>query len=200
MPVWLKITLLVLVAAQVAYAYVRPRLRSGARRQLEKNKPTAIAALRSGELETIAGVVAARGAMLTSPVGGKACIGFWTSVDHKPSHGAGEVWLPVARREACGPFTVTDASGTVVVEGSLRLELDPADSAWANLPSAVYSFLEQQGLSDTAFLGDNPVRFQEAVLKPGDRVRVRGRLSVTGSIRGSSTDPVEIIDDEEPLV
>jgi hypothetical protein len=198
MPLWLKVILVVFVTGQGAYVYLRPRLQSRARRRLQNSKATAIGALRPGESACIAGVVAARDATLTSPVGRKACIGFWTTIDQKPSHGAGEVWVPMARREACGAFTVTDEAGTAVVEGPFRLDLDPDDSAWPNLPPAAYSFLEQeQGASAAGVGGDHPLRFQEAVLVPGDRVKVFGRASARDRIRGSSDDPIVVVDDDE---
>jgi hypothetical protein len=202
MPAWLKIVLAVLVVAPGFQKYVLgPLLRRRSRRLLKSSKPIAIAALRPAELATIAGVVAARDAMLTSPVGRQACIGFRTSIDYRPSHGAGEVWLPAALREACGSFSVTDDSGTATVEGPLRLELDIDDGAWANLPATAYAFLEETaGPSALANVGDHPLRFQEALLKPGDRVIVVGRAtSQPGQIRGSSDEPV-VVADVEPAM
>lgn len=195
MPVWLTISLLVLVTAQMVYAYVSPRMRSGVRREIERHKPIAIATLRRGERARITGVVAARDALLTSPVGRKACIGFRTSVDSKPSQGAGEIWGPVTRREACGSFTVKDDTGTAIVEGPFRFDVDPDDSAWASFPPTLYTFLEEQGASGA--VGDNPMRFQEALLVPGDRVSVLGHVAAVDRIRGSSDEPVLVVDEED---
>jgi hypothetical protein len=205
MPVWLKVILVVLASALAAapgfYTYIiRPRLRSPSRRRLERSKTVAIATLQSGQLARITGVVAAREPTLTSPVGRQACIGFRTSIDQKPSNSAGDVWLTVARREACGSFSITDDSGTSTVEGPFRFELDTDDSAWANLPATAYAFLEEQsGPAALKSIGDLPLRFTEALLKPGDRVSLLGRsTSEANDIRGSSEEPVVIVDAEEP--
>jgi hypothetical protein len=215
-PLWLKIIAIVFVAAPGFYHYVvAPRLRSRSRRLLDRTRTTAIAALREGELAKIAGVVAAREALVTSPVGEHPCIGFRLSIDQRPSKGAGEIWIPVVVRTACGSFSVTDDTGTVVVEGPFRIDLDPDDSAWANLPPAVFSLLEEAaGPSALKSIGDEQTRFQEALLKPGDRIRVLGRptLEIDPAGRGSSRDPprlnhirgtgeepVVIADEEDPI-
>jgi len=205
MPLLLKIVLIVVcVAAPAFFQYVvAPRLRNRPRLLLGRRKSTAIAALKDGEQAKITGVVAAREALLTSPVGGHACIGYQTSIDQKPSGGAGEVWLPAVGRTACGSFSVTDVSGTAVVDGPFRLELDVDDGAWSDLPPTVFSLLEEVGgPSALRSVRDGQTRFQEALLKPGDRVSVLGRATMDldpglKQIRGTAEEPVVIIDEDD---
>ena len=206
----------VFAAAPGFYWYVlRSRLRDRPRRLLRRRKSTAIAALKEGEEAKITGVVAAREDLLRSPIGGHACIGFQTSIDHRPSGSAGEVWLSIWGRTACSSFSVTDETGTAVVEGPFSLELDVDDGAWSDMPPAVFQLLEEayaQYFLRTS--GDARMRFQEALLKSGDRVSVLGHTTIKldpaarGSYReppmlphigGTAIEPVRIIDEDEPV-
>ena len=162
----------------------------------------------------VTGVVENRGTLMASPVGGHPCIGFSLVIQAK----AAAQWEELVRREECRSFTLTDETGTVVIDGPFRLALDVDDGAWVNLPSSVYTLLEEAlgKRRAWAYAGrDSVLRFQEALLKPGDRISVHGRPTMEldpagrGSyrdppmrdhIRGSDEDPVTVADAEEPAV
>jgi len=187
------------------------------RRALHREKTTAIAAL--GGITTtsiaalhpdapakVAGVVAARDHLVRSPISGDACIGFRVIVE--TSLGI------LAKREACGAFTLTDDTGTAGIDGPFQIALDPDDGGWAHLPPAVFALLqEEMGRDAWSVIGsEREVRFQEALLKPGDRIAVLGRATLEvdpagrGSyreapmlvhFRGTDHQPVVIVDETE---
>jgi hypothetical protein len=209
------VILAVVMGAPGFYFYVvMPRLRSPERRLLDRTKPTRIAALEEGKLARITGVVAPREGLLRSPVGGHPCIGYSMEIATKASSSAGEPWLPLLARRDCKAFSLTDDSGTAVVEGPFEFELDPDDGAWTNLPPQVYAMLDEAKVSLTQFRGDRDFRFQEALLKAGDRINVLGRAtlqvdSATSSlrtpprlyhVRGTADDPVVLADEADPAL
>jgi hypothetical protein len=167
------------------------------RREIDRREPTAIAALQEGEPAKIQGAVAAREPLLTSPVSGRACVGYRISIRKGQTL--------VVRREEWPPFLVADDTGTAAVEGPFSILLDPDDGAWANLPASVYTLLEEANVPL-----DKEFRFQETLLEPGDRVSVVGRPSLEidpagrGSfrapprlyvLRGSEAEPIAVIDE-----
>jgi len=109
---------------------------------------------------------------------------------------------------------LTDDSGTAIVEGPFEFELDPDDGAWANLPPEVYAILDEAKVSLTELGSDRQFRFQEALLKAGDRISVLGRPTLevdpgTGSrrtpprlfhIRAMDDDPVVLADEPDPPI
>jgi len=186
-----------------------PAARGHSRRAVAQLESTAVAALREGGPAKIRGVVSAREPLSTSPVSGRACVGYRITI-HQRSEGApAENGVLVVRREAWPSFLLTDDTGTAVVEGPFSILLDADDSAWASLPPSVYALLEEAKVPlEKEFL------FRETLLAPGDRVAVVGRPSLEidpagrGSsrepprlyvLRGSDEDPVAVIDDEEPV-
>ncbi|HEY7376803.1 MAG TPA: hypothetical protein VIF57_31890 [Polyangia bacterium] len=179
------------------------------RRAVEQRERTAIAALEEGGVAKVRGVVGAREPLSTSPVSGRACVGYRITIHQRPEGAPAENGVLVVRREAWPSFLVTDETGTAAVEGPFSILLDPDDSAWTSLPPSVYALLEEAKVPlEKEFL------FRETLLAPGDRVAVVGCPSLEidpagrGSfrdpprlyvLRGSEADPVAVIDDEEPV-
>jgi hypothetical protein len=191
-------------------------------RLLGRMKTTAIAALKPDERAKITGVVAARDELLTAPISGQPCIAFQVVIEGREpflvfsgappvtSEGLHE-WV---RREACGAFTLTDDTGTAVIEGPCLLALEPDDAAYTDLPPSVFALLQDEvgPTKASKYARGSAMRFREAVLKPGDRVSVLGRARMEldpagrGSYReapmlnhitGTTKEPVTIIDVEE---
>jgi hypothetical protein len=185
-----------------------PVVHGPSRREIEKQERVAIAALREAEPVRIRGVAAAREPLVTSPVSGRACIGYRITI-HKGPEGSTVHGVLAVKREHWPSFLVEDDTGKAAVQGPFSILLDPDDGAWANLPASVYALLEEANVPL-----DKEFRFQETLLEPGDRVSVVGRPSLEidaagrGSfrepprlfvLRGSEADPVVVIDDEEPV-
>ena len=99
-------------------------------------KTTAIAALKLDQPAKITGVVSPRAELLTSPISGHPCIGFKVVIEERDSGGT---WRTVFKTAACAAFTVTDETGTAVVEGPVVIGLDPADGAWKTCRGACSS-------------------------------------------------------------
>jgi hypothetical protein len=171
-----------LTVAFIAYRRWDARRRRGAaRRKVEEAEPAAIASLPQGAPTRIIGVVAPRDAMLTSPIERQACIGYHTVIEQ----GEGE-WRPILTAAVCGAFLVTDESGTVSVEGPIVIALDPDDGAWRFLPATWFDREFDDSASKLSpalwpralFSEAQQIRYQEAVLRPGDRVSVLGRATL----------------------
>jgi hypothetical protein len=186
-----------------------PRVRGPSRREIERRERTAIAALREGEPAKVQGVVAAREALMTSPISGRTCVGYRITIHQGREASTAEHGVLVVRREAWPSFLVSDDTGSAVADGPFSILLAPYDSAWANLPTSVYALLEEAGVPL-----DKEFQFQETLLEPGDHVSVVGRPSLEIDpagrsslrepprlyvLRGSDEEPVAVIDDEEPM-
>ena len=189
----------------------RRRRRKAARRPIERRATTTIAGLREGEQTKIRGVVAAREALLTSPIGGRTCIGYRAIIDDV-THDPAFVWTPLVSREAWPSFLVEDETGTVAVQGAVEILVDPSDSG-ENLPSRVYDLLAEDKVRMKDLWRARRFWFRETLLKVGDRVSVVGRPTLEidpagqGSfrepprlyvMRGTRDEPVVVIDDDEP--
>ena len=201
---------LILVALASVLAYQRWAAASQRRalhRTLEGGSPAAIEALPQGELTRITGVVAPRDALLTSPIGRQACIGYSSVIEKM--HVA---WQPILKAAACRAFIVTDDSGTAVVEGPVAFAEDLDEGAWMGLPTSVFrqdlggtwgslraSVFKRMGFKPVGEDGpresvwgwSEDLRCQEVLLKPGDRVSVLGRatMQVDPAERASFRDP-----------
>jgi hypothetical protein len=187
-----------------------PAVHGPSRREIERQETTVIAALRDGERAKVQGVVGAREPLLTSPISGRACIGYRVVIE-RLAHGS----PPVVRREAWTSFLVTDDTGTAAAHGPFSILLDPDDGAWAALPPNVYALLEEAGVPvSDMFSRKEEFRFKETLLEPGDRVTVVGLPSLEidqhgrGSfrspprlfvLRGSDEEPVAVTEDEETI-
>jgi hypothetical protein len=195
----------------------RERQRVKQKRALEARPTTAIAGLREGEPAKIRGVVTAREPLLTSPVGERACVGY--RVEIVEGRYDGNDAARVVHREIWPSFLVTDETGTAAVEGPVNVRVDPADG-WSDrlpadiLPPSALALLKDDGVAFKDLLGFAwTFRYQETLLKVGDRVTVVGRpfievdsagrgfmrepprLSV---MRGTQWEPVIVSDDDEP--
>jgi hypothetical protein len=189
-------------------------------RALRRMQTTAIAALKPDQPAKVTGVISPRDDLVKSPIGGLPCIGFQVVIEgaepfsfaHYPETPEGRHVL--FEREACGVFTLTDDTGTVVVDGPYRLGLGPYDGAWADPTPSVFALLQEKPVPDA--LADWPswrrLRYQEAVLKPGDRVSVLGQPSmevdraavasyrdppILTHIKGTQDEPVLVIDEKD---
>jgi hypothetical protein len=184
-----------------------PRVHGPSRRAIAERETAAVAALTEGGAAKIRGVASAREPLLTSPVSGRACIGYRITIER-----AGHAGSPVVRREAWPSFFVADDTGRAAVEGPFSILLDADSGGWADLPPAVYALLEEAKVPVTGrFGGVEEFQFHETLLEEGDRVAVLGRPSLRidpagqGTSRepprlyvlqGSEDDPVSIVDDE----
>jgi hypothetical protein len=152
------------------------------RRAIEGRETTPIAALREGGPAKIRGVVAAREPLLTSPIGGHRCIGYEVGIAE--SH---DTWAyPILTREAWSSFLVTDGTGTVVVQGQLKVLVAASDRG-LDLPPEGWELLKQEYVRLNDLWGPRQFQFRETLLKVGDRVRVVGRPSLhVGAAAGAS--------------
>ena len=167
-------------AALTVYAFrwwFEPRRR--ARRALAAAREVALADVRNGDRPRVTGVAKARERALTSPVGRRPCIGFQLIVEERAP--GDNDWRVALERSACTPFGLRDGSGEALIEGPFLLGLDPDDRGdiWANLPPSLFALLEEAGVPLTGMFGrDKAFRFREALLQPGDRITVLGRVFV----------------------
>jgi hypothetical protein len=198
----------VLVVSGYLYARWRnPRRR--ARRAVERLDRTPIARVGDGTRVRISGVAAAHHETTASLISGRPCLGYRLVIEI--SAPGTQDFVEAARGEECKSFVVEDEAGRAVVEGPFVFGLDVDDSAWTDLPPAVYQILEEGKVSLT---GTQTVRFTEARLMAGDRVEVVGRAAVAIDpagrspdhrhppmlvrIAGSKEDPVMVADADEP--
>ena len=186
-----------------------PPVGGPSRRAIAERANTAIAALRESapaKLAKITGVVSAREPLLTSPISGRACVGYRITIHQRPEAHPEHQGVLVVRREAWPSFLVNDDTGTVVAEGPFSILLDPDDGGWTNLPASVYALLQEANVRL-----DKEFAFRETLLAPGNRVALVGRPSLEVDpagqsslreppqlyvFRGSEAEPVALIDDE----
>ena len=141
---------------------------------MEGVRDTLIRELADGVRACVTGTVKPLQALQPSPVDQRSCIGFRSVIERAirgdPSNG----FRHVLTRESCDPFSISDESGTAIVQGPFIIDLEVDDSAWTDLPPALFRLLEDAGVpSDTTDL-----RFSEAFLLPGDKVTIVGTVSV----------------------
>jgi hypothetical protein len=172
---------LVFDLALIAYWWIAPDKRKVLLNRLERVSPTAIAALPQREPARITGVGAPRDALLNSPLRREPCIGYSTVIEERDFGGT---WRTIFKSAGCGAFLVTDESGTAAVEGPVFIALDPADAAWTDLPGGVLITPAHKLLHEVAAsrVGDDldgrEIRYQEVLVRPGDRVSVFGHASM----------------------
>lgn len=172
--------------------------RASLRRAIARRETIAVAALREGERAKIRGVVSAQEPLLTSPISGRACVGYRIEIDDA-SHDPELVWTPLVEREDWSSFRVADETGTVAVRGRFEMLVAPWDSG-EGLPPTARALLVQDEVRMKELWGPRQFRFKETLLEEGHRVIVFGRPSVKGApaMRGSEDEPVVVIDDDEP--
>ena len=82
-------------------------------------------------------------------------------------------------------------------DGTVAIALDPADGAWTNVPRGVLNSPARKLLHEMASsrvsndLADREIRYQEALLRPSNRVGVFGRatMEIDPAGRASFRDP-----------
>ena len=120
------------------------RVRARARRAIEGRETIAIAALREGVEAKVRGVVAAREPLLTSPIGGHACIGYQAGIGERLDD-TDETWrAQVLDRSAWRSFLVTDQTGTVRCEGRSRYCWTPLSAG--PTPPTAYALLKEDAV------------------------------------------------------
>jgi len=97
----------------------------------------------------------------------------------------------ILARESCQPFSISDETGIEVIEGPFLIELDVDDSSWTDPPPAVFTLLEGAGIAPSP---TDVLRYRSALLFPGDRVTVMGRVRIEihpqGERRGFRDPPI----------
>jgi hypothetical protein len=155
--------------------WFEPRRR--ARRALAAAREARLADVRNGDRPRVTGVAQALERSLTSPVGRRPCIGFQLIIEEKVP--GDNDWRVALSRSECTPFGLRDGAAEAVIVGPFMLGLDPDDRGdiWANLPPSLFALLEEAEVPLTGMFGrDKAFRFREALLEPGDRITVLGRV------------------------
>jgi len=182
------------------------------RRAIAARQTTPIAGLREGERAKVRGVVAARAPLVTSPVSGRACVGYRIEIDDA-SHDPQLSWTPLVSREAWPSFLVKDDTGTVAVDGPSEMLVGASDSG-EDLPPGAHALLVEDDVRMKDLWGPRRFHFKETLLEVGDHVIVFGRpspeIDSAGQpsyreppqlfvILGSIGEPVVVLNgDEEP--
>src|SRR5689334_20415851 len=109
---WLVLAAFVAIGLLVEWTSRRAR----DRRTLARARTVPIAEVKDGEWALVTGTLEAVGPAMTSPVDEHTCIGFKLEV--RP---AGEDESPVWTKEDARAFWVADRTGTMHVEGPLRI-------------------------------------------------------------------------------
>jgi len=139
-----------------------------ARWALGRAKNTPIAELKHGEWARVTGVVSAIAPITTSPVGDHGCVGFRLEVTRTNRR----LFAVVMRREACEAFSISDETGKAHVDGPFFLGIDFGPVM--TLPPHRLKVIEQAGVPVSGILLQPQFGYQEALLRPGDRVSVFG--------------------------
>lgn len=168
------------VSAALVYGlrwWFEPRRR--ARRALAAAREVRLADVKNGDRPRVTGIARPLEHATSSPIGRRPCIGYDLVVEERAP--GDNDWRVALERSSCAPFALVDEGARAVVEGPFMLELDPDDRGdiWANLPPALFALLEEARVPLTGMFGrDKAFRFREALLAPGDRVTVLGRVFV----------------------
>jgi hypothetical protein len=199
-----------LAVAAVAMGYAwwsRPPRR--ARRPIIPAANTAIAGVKQGERVRVTGTVGPRAPLMTSPISERDCIGFRLDVE-RVDGGPPTVF----ERQACGAFAIADATGEIFVDGPFMLGL-PAAGNLSTMRPRLLELLAAAGVPRLELPSYRGFAFREALLLPGDRVSVVGRVflepdpaapaagfrapSLALRVSGSASEPVVIVDDQAPV-
>jgi hypothetical protein len=204
----------VIAAAAAAGLLLGWSPRGQARRALKTMKESRLADVKDGERARVTGVVAALDRTLTSPISGRSCVGFHVRVEQV--NAVGIDWHTVIVQSDVIPFKVIDGGIEARVEGPVFLMLDTDDRGdlWANLPPSVFELLERNHIAIQGPFTKKELRFEEALLVPGDRVIVGARVTVDPSpdgareghravplrytFRGEERAPVVVADADDP--
>jgi hypothetical protein len=153
------------IAIQTAVWWAQPRTRG--RRLLRKARNVPIAEIKDGEWVKVTGVAHAIGPIETSLVGRREFIGFHVQVQRLGGRSAGVV---VLERESCPAFTITDETGTVVVDGPFLFAIDW--DVWSTATAAHLRILKESGVHGRTFW--HRFAYREGLIQPGDVITVLG--------------------------
>ena len=201
---------LTLAVAALAMGYAwwsRPPRRS--RREILPTANTPIAGIKQGERIRITGTVSALAPLLTSPVGEQDCIGFRLDIERVDG-----AYPTVFERQACGAFAIADDTGEICVDGPFLLGL-PTTGELSTMRPRLLELLQAAGVPRLELPSYRGFAFREALLLPGDRVSVVGRVflepdpaapaagfrapSLALRVSGSVSEPVVLVDDQAPV-
>jgi hypothetical protein len=145
-----------------------------------------IASLRPGELAKITGVVAARGELLTAVIGQQRCVGYSAAVETSTRD---DGWQRIMTFADCASFHVTDASGTVSVQGTIVIAHHEG-VAWESPPANFLARTPDERTDSRRWVVEK-LRCREVLLMPGDHVSVLGRatMELDPAARGSYREP-----------
>ena len=182
--IWIALSLSTIAVG----AYVRlvgSRRRKAARRAVWGVREKAIAEVKDGQIVRITGRAVARGPLRTSPISGRACIGFSLVVQrHDPGNPAEQ---RVIDKEEFDSFLIADATGQAMLHGPFDVKLDPYDKRAEDLPPAFFEVLEREGVPVRSLLGiQHEFRYIETILFPGDEIVAIGRATIEIDPAGQS--------------
>ena len=157
------------LAIQAAFWQAQPRTR--ARRLLRKTRNAPIAEIKDGEWVKVTGLAHAIGPIGTSLVGERKCIGYQVQVQCLENKD-----VMVLRRESCAPFTITDGTATVEVDGPFLFAID-WEHEWSIVTAERLRILRECGIRTRGLIFWRRFAYREALIKPGDPVTVLGLAS-----------------------
>lgn len=153
-------------------AYFRSRQpRDRARREFAGARDIPIAELKDGQRASVTGIVGAVASAMRSPIGEETCIAFRLEVRRASEDD--DNGSPALAKDDGAAFSITDATGTIHVEGPFLVLFDPQND-WATVPLEDLDLLEEAGMRTTGILGTTKYVYREWLLQPGDQISVRG--------------------------
>ena len=186
-PIWLIFA--ALLGVQAYFRSRRPR--DLARREFARTRDTPIADIKDGERASVTGIVGAVASAMRSPIGGETCVAFRLEV-RRAGEDDDNSSLTLAKDDG-GAFSITDATGTMQVEGPFLVVFDPKND-WTMIPPEDLDFLEEEGVRTTGILDTTEYLYREWLLRPGDQVSVRGlaflQLDPTSASPGFRSPPI----------
>ncbi len=159
---------------------------SGFRQMREKrlieNTPTSkVRSLAMGMVEVFGEAFPSKGKLFKSPFSGKDCVWCKWAVDDYRSSGKSSHWQTIRSGLLSDCFFLRDDTGTVLVDPN-KANVDvpvhfqaESGSFKGKLPATAVSFLKEEGISTTGFLGlSKKLRLEEHYIEPGEKIYVMG--------------------------
>lgn len=149
------------------------------RRVLREARRVDVADAKPDDVVKIVGRVLAVTEPLRSPLGGRECVFFETTVERYHYSGRGGAWRPLVRETDAVDFLLEDRTGRIAVRANDMRALSIND-VWLELdadrapPAAFMPFLNRHGLLRNARVSRHHLRFREGAFTPGERVAVIG--------------------------
>ncbi len=153
------------------------------RRALKGSPRAAILQLQTGQVAKITGSVRAAGPLLASPLSGRACVFFETTVEEYRSSGRSGKWVTIIHETEGIDFLVEDETGRALVRGaSLKVALardtDLKSGTFNDADPMLEAFLTKHGHSSKGWVFNKTLRYREGVFEPGERVTVMGKIRI----------------------